>query len=90
MTKTDENGVSNNFIKLYVKTPDDSELTDAQKEEILEYFRNSKLAKCSIPRKISQWTGEWPRLNGESSKINYRLLQEISDDEEKENKKVMA
>ncbi len=90
MTIKEDNGTSNNVVKLYVKTEDGSELTEEQKEEILNYFKNSKLAKCSIPRKIVQWNDEWPRLNGEGSKINYRLLQEISDEEEKENNKVMA
>ena len=84
MTIRDENGIENKVVKLYVRLEDGQVLTDGQKDQILECCRNSKLAKCSIPRKIVQWTGDWPRLNGEGSKINYKALQEYSDAEENE------
>ena len=89
MNVTNDNGITNNVVKLYVRSKDDVTVTDEQKEEILNYFRNSKLAKCCIPQKIVQWVGDWPRLNGEGSKIDYRTMQELSDEEEKNVNKAM-
>ena len=89
MSEKTENG-ENSVVKLYVKkNKEDSVLTEEEKEQIIKYFEESKLAKCSIPKKIVQWNGDWPRINGEGSKIDYITLQDISDEEEKNVNKVI-
>ena len=80
MTVVGNNGDENRVVKLYVRLKDGEVLTEDKKAEILKCFEESTLAKCSIPKKIEQWIGEWPMLDG--AKIDYKSLQAISDEEE--------
>lgn len=84
MTIKNSDGNERKVVKLYVRFNDDRELTEEEKNLIYNYCKNNFMAKCNVPYKIEQWYGEWPKLNGAESKIDYKMIQKVSDEQERQ------
>lgn len=78
---TDESTVRK-VPKVYLRLRPGCEFSEELEDKIVNLCKNSTLPTCSVPKIVKEWIGDWPRIN--ETKVDYKKIQQISDEEEKE------